>query len=53
MVSFVVLIVMVLAMRFYLVWQNKRRNSDRSSVAENLQFYDLSDQQNPEFVYVY
>ncbi|KAL5356742.1 major facilitator superfamily domain-containing protein [Aspergillus floccosus] len=53
MVSFIILIVMVLAMRFYLVWQNKRRNGDRSSVGENLEFFDLSDKQNPEFVYVY
>jgi uncharacterized protein HemX len=54
-VSFAILIVLVLVMGFYLHWQNKRRQSDRSTseaAAENVEFFD-SDQTNPGFVYVY
>ncbi|KAJ5624269.1 MFS transporter ACS family allantoate permease [Penicillium lagena] len=54
--SFAILIVLVLVMGFYLNWQNKRRQSDRSTseaAVENVEFFDLTDETNPGFVYVY
>ncbi|OKL59725.1 hypothetical protein UA08_05031 [Talaromyces atroroseus] len=56
MVSFAVLIVMVIALRIYLGWQNNKRRSggmDDLVTVGNLEFFDLTDQVNPRFVYVY
>lgn len=55
-ISFVILIVLVLVMGFYLHWQNKRGQSDRSTseaAVENVKFFDFTDRTNPGFVYVY
>ena len=55
-VSFVILIVMVFVMRFYLHMRNKRRQSTEptsEAAIENVEFFDLTDKNNPVFVYVY
>ena len=50
--------VTLVLLRFYLQWQNKRRVATREEVetledAGNLAFFDLTDKENPHFVYVY
>lgn len=60
-VSFAILIGITIALRFYLIWQNKLRASARHAVEESSSqedlarygFRNLSDKQNPLFVYVY
>jgi MFS transporter, ACS family, allantoate permease len=46
-----------IALWLYLVWQNKRRTPARLAAMEtapdNIEFMDLTDKQNPLFVYVY
>ncbi|KAJ6447308.1 MFS transporter, ACS family, allantoate permease [Purpureocillium lavendulum] len=60
-VSFAILILMTVALRFYLVWQNKSRASARQAMEESnteeelaqYGFRNLTDKENPMFVYVY
>lgn len=55
-VSFVILIVMVFVMRFFLHIRNKRRQAAQFTLEapiENVEFFDLTDENNPVFVYVY
>jgi len=60
-VSFAILIVMTVCLRFYLVWQNKSRASARQALEEisteeelaQYGFRNLTDKENPMFVYVY
>lgn len=55
------LIVTVILLRFYLQWQNKIRERERQESAEAngdsqhtiFDFKDLTDKENPLFVYVY
>ncbi|KIW12276.1 hypothetical protein PV08_09553 [Exophiala spinifera] len=61
MVSFAVLIVMLISLRIFLVFQNKRRESTRLQLSEQAEdhtmtefdFKNLTDKQNPLFVYAY
>ena len=57
MVSLGLCLVSYLLARFYLVWLNKKREARRleslDTAPENIEFMDLTDKENPLFVYVY
>lgn len=61
MVSFAILIVTTICIRYYLAWQNKVRTDVRHQVelqnseaeASQYDFKNLTDKENPLFVYVY
>ena len=57
MVSLGLCLVSYLLARFYLVWLNMKREARRleslDTAPENIEFMDLTDKENPLFVYVY
>jgi hypothetical protein len=57
--SLALCIVFYVVLMVYLKWQNKRREPARlaaqhsGTTPENIEFLDLTDKENPIFVYVY
>ncbi|CAK7223150.1 hypothetical protein SBRCBS47491_005107 [Sporothrix bragantina] len=60
-VSFAILIALCIVLRFYLMWENKKRAAVRAEAERQMQeegntqyeFRNLTDKENPLFVYVY
>lgn len=44
-------IIVLIILRFYYIWENKRRNRLAVSHQENIEFLDLTDKENLEFRY--
>ncbi|EKG20334.1 Major facilitator superfamily [Macrophomina phaseolina MS6] len=44
-------IIVIIILRFYYVWENKRRDRLAASHQENIEFLDLTDKENMEFRY--
>jgi hypothetical protein len=56
-VSVALCIASYLLASFYLVWLNRKREASRlaaiDNAPENIEFMDMTDRENPLFVYVY